>query len=264
MMPRHVAPWFEKACRIHATMKLPRVAAKASDPVNVYVYDAIGFDPWSGEGIGAKQVADQLDAAKGAPLNIRVNSPGGWVTEGIAIYNLIRTYSGPKTVTVDGIAASIASVIALAGDKVVTNEGAVWMVHEPMAWIMAMGTESDLDEAHAAAKAELSKGKQIITDIYTAETGRTAGEIQKWMADETWMSAQESLERGFSDEVFEIAEPADEPAAARVTVTPPAVVRPAARVIPAEAFASLRRQSVIAARARDARARVRPASATTK
>ena len=60
MMPRHVAPWFEKACRIHASMKLPRIEAKASEPVNVYVYDAIGFDPWSGEGLGAKQIAERV------------------------------------------------------------------------------------------------------------------------------------------------------------------------------------------------------------
>jgi ATP-dependent Clp protease protease subunit len=232
--------WFEKAAAFSARTPSPIgkpwglvAAAKKNDPARLYLYDAIGKDPWGG-GIDPMDVVKQLAEVKGQDLEIHVNSPGGYVFDGIAIFNAIRCHDGETTVFVDSLAASIASVIALAGDRVVTLEGAQWMVHDPMGGVFAFGTADEIERSSSLTVKALRKIREAILDVYTTETGRGLAELSAWMADETWMNAEEALARGFTDEVEKNeaaedpdAEDEDEPPGDRAA--PPAGAPPPAR-----------------------------------
>ena len=199
--------WLTKArsiaARISSPAGKPCAAKKEGDTAKLYLYDAIGDDGW-GSGITPQQVAEALDAAKGAKeLEVYVNSPGGYVFDGIAIYNAIRRFDGKKTVYVDGLAASIASVIALAGDTVVTNEGGTWMIHDPWAGLYVAGTADEIEEAASKQAAALRKARDTILGIYQRATGASVDDLTAWMSAETWMSAAEARDRGFTDEVAE-------------------------------------------------------------
>ena len=201
-------PWFEKAKQIAARAPSPTgkpwefvAAKKKGEPCKLYLWDAIGVNPWDGSGIDPLDVVRQLEAAKGQDLEVHINSPGGYVFDGIAIFNAIRTFDGKNTVHVDALAASIASVIALAGDKVVTHEGAQWMVHDPAGGIVEFGTADQIENSCGLVVKALRQIREAILDIYVTETGRSVAELSAWMSSETWMSAEDALARGFTDEV---------------------------------------------------------------
>ncbi len=185
-----------KAFRASAIVR--RLEAKKSDGAGktgeLFIYDVIGAD-WFG-GISAKDVARALESLRGVEqLNIYINSPGGDVFDGVAIYNQIRRFEGKKTVFVDGLAASAASVIALAGDTVITAQNAMWMIHHP--WTIALGSAPDFRKVAD----ELDKISGVLIETYAARTKQTPKDIRAWMDDETWMTADEAMERGFTDEV---------------------------------------------------------------
>ena len=113
------------------------IKAAATDDNSISVFDVIGQDYW-GEGVTAKRIAGALRAMNGADVTVNINSPGGDMFEGLAIYNLLREYEGRVTVKVLGIAASAASVIAMAGDEIQIGRGAFLMIHN--CWVYAMGT----------------------------------------------------------------------------------------------------------------------------
>jgi ATP-dependent Clp protease, protease subunit len=158
----------------------------------IYVYDAIGrsfFD----DGVSAKSFAESLNALGNvSALDLYINSPGGSVFEGLAIYNQIKRFAGEKIVHIDGIAASIASVIAMAGDEVRIAANGTIMIHDP--WGMAMGTA---DEMRKTADS-LDKTRDVLLENYIARTGGKREEISAWMSAETWMNADEAVERGFA------------------------------------------------------------------
>lgn len=157
----------------------------------IYIYEAIG-EGWFG-GITAKGFSDMMkELGKVSALDIYINSPGGSVFDGIAIHNQIKRFDGEKIVHVDGIAASIASVIAMAGDEIRIADNGMFMIHDP--WGMAIGTA---DEMRKTADS-LDKVRDVILDTYVAKTGGDRDEISKWMSKETWMDADESIERGFA------------------------------------------------------------------
>jgi HK97 family phage major capsid protein len=169
-----------------------RAAVKGSVG-ELYLYDEIGA--W---GISARDVISTLDdlAARGAKsLDIRIHSPGGDVFDGIAIREAIRRWSGAKHVYIDGLAASIASVIAMVGDKISMSSGSMLMVHDP--WGGAVGSDKEL---HQAAEV-LSKIRETIIDSYS-RCGKSREEISALMAAETWFTADEAVAAGFADEVL--------------------------------------------------------------
>jgi ATP-dependent protease ClpP protease subunit len=156
------------------------------------IYGEIGEDYWNGGGITAESVGDAIRSAAPSSILLRVNSPGGDSFEGISIYNVLRATKVPIETRVDGIAASAASVIALAGDKVVMGLGAMFMVHN--AWTYAQGNAEDLRQtADALDKISASAG-----DIYVKRTGKTWDEIKAIMDAETWLNAEEAIEAGFA------------------------------------------------------------------
>jgi ATP-dependent Clp protease protease subunit len=154
------------------------------------IYEDIGTD-FFGDGVSAKSVKEQLDSFTG-DLSIRINSFGGDVFEGHTIYNLIKNYDGAKTVHIDGIAASAASVIAMAGDEIRMPVNAMLMIHNP--YTLAMG-----DSAEMTRTAErLDQVKQTIVNVYTDKTGIDAGEVSEMMTAETWMDADQAFNLGFA------------------------------------------------------------------
>jgi ATP-dependent Clp protease, protease subunit len=156
---------------------------------DILIYDQIG-----GGGVNAQDIIQQLDRSGGS-INIRINSPGGNATEGIAIYNAIKRQSGNTITTTDASAYSAASLIAIAGDKTVMAENALFMIHNP--FTIAVG---DSKQMHETADT-LKKLEDIYVNAYAKKTGKSAVEINQMMDDETWMNAREAKAHGFIDEI---------------------------------------------------------------
>jgi ATP-dependent protease ClpP protease subunit len=156
----------------------------------IHIYDNIGFD-----GITAKNVADELSKLNGGALNVHINSGGGSVSQGIAIYNQLKAYAGKVTVYVDGLAASIASVIAMAGDEIIMAEGSLLMIHS--AWTMIAGNAVDLRKEAEV----LDVHDKTIRDIYKSRSGMSNDFILDMMVSETWMDGQEAVLFRFADAI---------------------------------------------------------------
>jgi ATP-dependent Clp endopeptidase proteolytic subunit ClpP len=157
----------------------------------------IGEDFWTGGGVTAKSFQKELSDIKASQIDLHINSPGGVVFDGITIYNLIKQHPANVTTYIDGIAASIASVIALAGDKVIMAANALYMVHNPTG--LAMGTASDMRSLADV----LDKVAGTMVGTYASKTGKADAEIRAMLDAETWMTADEALEHGFIDEISE-------------------------------------------------------------
>ncbi len=171
------------------------IKAKSQDEAEIFIYGDIGEGFWS-EGVGAKQFAKDLKALGDVKkITLRINSPGGSVFEGLAIYNQLKAHKAEKEVYIDGLAASIASVIAMSGDKIHMPENAMMMIHDPSG--LVMGSAEDMRKMAAA----LDKIKDGLVTAYR-RSGKTDEEIGQMMTDETWMSAEEACEMGFCDETI--------------------------------------------------------------
>jgi ATP-dependent Clp endopeptidase proteolytic subunit ClpP len=175
-------------------MKWYQITNKA-EKSEVWIYEMIGKDFWTGDGVTAKDFQKELSDIKSSQIDLHINSPGGDVFDGITIYNLLKQHSAKVTTYIDGLAASIASVIALSGDRIVMAENAMMMIHNP--WGMAMGDASDMRKMADS----LDKVRDSIAKTYVSKTGKRPDEINPLMDAETWMSADEALELGFIDEV---------------------------------------------------------------
>jgi len=184
----------------------------------VLIYDEIGA-----YGVSAKGFLAELGALPDAtPLALRINSPGGSVFDAVAIYNAIKRHSGTVTVWIDGIAASAASYIAMAGDEVVMPENAFLMIHDPAG--MVMGTAVEM---RAMAEA-LDKIKGSLLQGYAAKSGRSPEEIAPLMAAETWLDAKDALDLGFVDRIAEPVRIAARFDVGRFRNAPPTLVEPLA------------------------------------
>ncbi|EGT4353074.1 Clp protease ClpP [Cronobacter sakazakii] len=184
-------------------------AARDSDN-SISIFDVIGADYW-GEGVTASRIAGALRSLNGADVTVNINSPGGDMFEGLAIYNLLREYDGKVTVKVLGLAASAASIIAMAGDDVQIGRGAFLMIHN--CWVYAMGNRHDL----AQIAADMAPFDKAMSDIYQARSGLDAATVDKMMDGETYIGGSEAVEKGFADSLLsadEIADDDESPAAA--------------------------------------------------
>ena len=163
----------------------------------IWLYDQIGESFW-GDGISAKSFQKDL-AGLGRVTNIdlRINSPGGDVFDGFAIYNLIAQHPANVTVYVDGVAASIASIIAMAGNSILMAKNSLMMIHNPQG--VAVGDEDEMDRV----KSLLRQVKANLIAAYAERTGNSAEKIGEWMNDETWFHAENAVELGFADSVIE-------------------------------------------------------------
>ncbi|WP_230041932.1 ClpP-like prohead protease/major capsid protein fusion protein [Escherichia coli] len=168
-----------------------RMQAGHQSDADIYIYDEIGF--W---GVTAKQFISDLNALGDIThINLHINSPGGDVFEGIAIFNALKTHGASITVYVDGVAASMASVIAMVGNPVIMPENTFMMIHKPFGF-----TGGDAEDMRTYADL-LDKVEAVLLPAYAQKTGKTTDEIAAMLADETWMSGAECLAHGFSDQV---------------------------------------------------------------
>jgi len=175
-------------------MKWYEIKSKA-DKAEVWIYEEIGEDFWTGGGVTAKNFQKELSAIKAGQIDLHINSPGGAVFDGITIYNLLKQHPANVTTYIDGIAASIASVIALAGDKIVMAENALYMIHNPSG--MVMGTAKDM----RTFADTLDKVGGTMVTAYAGKTGKDADTIKALLDAETWFTADEAKEMGFVDEI---------------------------------------------------------------
>lgn len=163
------------------------------DDATITMFDVIGEDFWTGGGVTAKKVAAQLRAIGDRPVTVQINSPGGDMFEGIAVYNVLREHSQPVTVQVMGMAASAASIIAMAGDTVEIGASSFLMIHN--CWVLAMGNRNDMRDLADW----LEPFDQAMVGLYAQRTGEDAKKIAGWMDKETYMSGAQAIERGFAD-----------------------------------------------------------------
>lgn len=166
----------------------------------VYIYDEIG----GSFGVSAADFVEELNGITSKQIDVHINSPGGSLFDAIAIYNALIQHPANVTTYVDSLAASAASIVALAGDEVVTMVGAQWMIHDAMG--MEMGNAADM----TAMATFLSRQSDNIASIYASKAG---GSIEDWrnkMLAETWMMAPEAVALGLSDRVYEPRPKAEE------------------------------------------------------
>lgn len=175
-----------------------RVTAKSATTGSegeILMYDVIGGDDgWERQ--GAKAMIGQIKALGDIEnITLRINSVGGDVFEAQAMYSYLRSHPARVTVRVDGLAASAASLVAMAGDRIVMPENALMMIHDPSGFVMG-----DAEDMRDMADI-LDKIRETIAKAYVAKTGLGRDEIVRMMDEETWMSADEALSLGFCDEV---------------------------------------------------------------
>lgn len=169
------------------------IRAVADNAADISIYDEIG-----GWGISAHWFAEELVALGSiTQINLHIHSPGGSIFDGLAIYNLLKNHPARKVVYVDGVACSMASVIAMVGDPVIMPENAMMMIHRPRG--IAGGESSDIRDYADL----LDKMESVIIPIYAEKTGKSPDDIAALLASETWMSGAECVREGFADKVIQ-------------------------------------------------------------
>lgn len=169
------------------------------DIAHLYVYDVI--DAWWGA--SAQKLVTALAEAGGRDVHLHINSPGGDVFEARAMASALVAYTGQVVSCIDGLAASAATTLALAGNEVRITEGGLFMVHN--SWTLAWGNKTELRDTADL----LDKVDQSIAGDYVSKTGKALQDIVTWMDDETWFSASEALAAGFVDSVVPNSKRAD-------------------------------------------------------
>lgn len=173
-----------------------RMSAKAGKG-EIFLYGIVGQTFFS-DGVSATQFKNDLRALGAVTaIDLRINSEGGDVFEGRTIYSLLSEHKARITVFVDGLAASIASLIAMAGDEIRMGDGTFLMIHN--AWSVAIGDAQEMQRTAAL----LDSVSNTLIDTYAARTKNTREQIKTWMDAETWMTAQEAVTNGFANSVTE-------------------------------------------------------------
>ena len=189
--------WGDEAAGVRAVEKGDNV---------ITLFDVIGEDYWS-DGITAKSVTRQLRAIGDRPVEVQINSPGGDMFEGIAIYNVLREHPQDVTIKIMGMAASAASIIAMAGDRVEIGAASFLMIHN--CWVLAIGNRHDMAEVSEW----LEPFDRAMAEVYAARSGKTVDECAAWMDAETYMSGSVALERGFADALLSSDQVTEDPEA---------------------------------------------------
>lgn len=166
--------------------------AGAEDSAEVYIYDYIGWG-----GVTAQSFIESLKALQAKKITVAISTPGGDVFDGLAIYNALRSHAAEITTRVEGLAASIGSIIALGGDKVVMADSSFMMIHNP--WAVAMGSAKEMREMADT----LEKVGGTLASIYANRSGLSMKEVHRLMDEETWFTAQEAVDAKLADSIIE-------------------------------------------------------------
>jgi ATP-dependent Clp protease protease subunit len=175
-------------------------AAAAGENV-ITIYDVIGEDWWTGEGVTVNRIDAALrKVGQNNAVEVHINSPGGDVFEGIAIFNRLREHGAKVTVKVMGLAASAASIIAMAGDEILIGASSFLMIHD--CWVVAVGNRHDMAETAAF----LEPFDAALAEVYASRSGQPVADCAAWMDAEKWINGSEAIRLGFADGLL----PADE------------------------------------------------------
>ena len=177
------------------------LAAASTDKDVITIFDPIG-ETWDGRGVTVNRISAALRSIGEKPVTVQINSPGGNFFDGLAIYNMLRAHPRAVTVQVIGIAASAASVIAMAGDEIQIAKAGLMMVHNAQ-WI-AVGDRHAMQEAHDI----MVTFDEAMTSLYVDRTALRPEEIAAMMDATTFMSGPEAIEKGFATELLEADETA--------------------------------------------------------
>lgn len=169
-------------------------------PADLYLEGEIASETWYGDEVTPAQFRADLARAAGRDVTVWINSPGGDVFAASMIYTALMEHKGGVTVKIEGLAASAASVIAMAGDTVYMAPTAYLMIHNP--WTVAVGDAEDMRH-EADVLEEIAEGLVL---AYQIKTGLSRSKLRQMMADETWMSAQTAIDQGFADRLMTRAE----------------------------------------------------------
>jgi len=175
----------------HESFRKYEINASSEDETDVLIYDVIAW-----YAVDAAQLARDLQKITTPRINLRINSPGGNVFDGLAIHNMLKAHPATITTHIEGYAASIASIIALAGDTVKIAKNAFFMIHEP--WSIIAG---DAEELRKEADV-LDKLSGALVSTYLEVSGKSEKQIKAWMKEETWFNAQAAVDSGFAHEII--------------------------------------------------------------
>lgn len=168
---------------------------KSAGSADIFIYgDIVNYD-WFDSDVTAKKFADDLNAYEGKPVTVHINSGGGDVFAGLAIYNTLKNYKGDVTISVDGLAASAASLIAMGGKKITMANNSLMMIHEPSVGLFGFLGAADL----AKIQNQLAAVHGAIIQTYKNRLGES--DIESMVEAETWFNAQEALDVGLIDEI---------------------------------------------------------------
>lgn len=182
-------------------------AASDGDNDVISIYEMIGEDFWSGGGMTSSRMAGLLRKLEGRDIEVHINSPGGDMFEGISIYNQLREHKGHVTVKVMGLAASAASIIAMAGDEVRMGAASFLMVHN--CWVVAIGNRHDMREVADF----LEPFDAAMADVYAMRSGTSKDKVEGWMDAETFINGTQAVEWGLADSLFDKDEVTVDPVA---------------------------------------------------
>ena len=207
---KHLAAFANTIAPRSGVLSQMRIRALANDEAELLIYGPIGENWWS-ESVTAKSVVEQLGKITASTIKVRINSEGGSVQDGLAIYNALKRHGARIVVTVDGLAASIASLIAMAGDEIIMPANTLMMVHAP--WAYTGGNSSELREAADV----LDTYAASMSTSYASKTGKAEADILVLLGDgkDHWYTAAQAVDFGFADSMLEqAAEEATDAAAA--------------------------------------------------
>lgn len=174
----------------------------AAERAEVWLYGTIGRDPWTGDGVDATEFAQELAALNVAQLDVRIHSPGGYVGDGAAIFAAIDRHPAHVTAYIDGLAASMASVIPMAADEIIISPVAMVMIHQP--WTIAMGNAADMRQAVASLEAHA----ETMLAAYRRHMRADDDAIRAAMDAETWYTAPQSVAAGLATRIADHETPA--------------------------------------------------------
>jgi ATP-dependent protease ClpP protease subunit len=166
-------------------------ASEADSGATISIYGTIG-ETWDGTGWTSKRLAGALRNIGVKDIEVNINSGGGDFFEGIAMYNMLREHPAKVTIKILGLAASAASVIAMAGDEILMGDGTFIMIHN--AWVIAVGNQNDL----RSTADSLVPFDKAMANIYVSRTGKDLKAIEKLMTNETWLDPQTAISDGFA------------------------------------------------------------------
>lgn len=173
-----------------------------NEEADLYMYGSIGSG-WFAD-ISSKEVKYQLSQIKAKTINVHINSPGGDVFESVAIHNLLKNHKAEINVYIDGLAASGASVIAMAADKIIMPKNTMMMIHK--AWTFAAGNAKELRKIAD----DLEKIDTAVTESYTSRFVGERSELERLFDEESWLTAEDCLTLGFADEISDEIDISDE------------------------------------------------------